>query len=171
MTRLAEPGPELFETWLECVRDFGEEFRHGSGESMVAEFGPDRRSFDALLEVMRSQSDPATALPDRLVACDYFWVMQRATMIGFLALRHSIDTEFLRTRGGHIGYSIRPAYRRQGHGSRALGLALPRARELGLDRVLLTCDDDNVGSARTIESQGGVFESVIDTKKRYWIDI
>lgn len=87
-------------------------------------------------------------------------------MIGFLALRHSIDTEFLRTRGGHIGYSIRPAYRRQGHGSRALALALPRARALGLDKVLLTCDERNVGSARTIESQGGVFQNVIDGKRR-----
>jgi predicted acetyltransferase len=171
VTALVVPGPHWFETWLECVRDFGEEFRHGSGESMVADFGPDRRSFDALLELIRIQSDPAMVLPDRLVACDYFWVTQGTTMIGFLALRHSIDTEFLRTRGGHIGYSIRPAYRRQGHGSRALGLALPRARELGLDRVLLTCDDDNVGSARTIESQGGVFENAIDAKMRYWIEL
>ena len=169
MTALAVPAPEFFETWRTCVGEFGEEFRHGSGESMVAGFGPDRPTFDALLEVIRTEADPTAALAHGRVPCDYFWVTHEATMIGFLALRHSIDTEFLRTRGGHIGYSIRPAYRRQGHGSRALGLALPRARALGLDKVLLTCDEQNVGSARTIESQGGVFENVIDGKRRYWI--
>ncbi|MFI2707699.1 GNAT family N-acetyltransferase, partial [Nocardioides sp. CER28] len=69
------------------------------------------------------------------------------------------------------GYSIRPSYRRQGHASRALGLALERAREIGLDRVLITCDEDNLGSARTIESQGGVFESMCGIKRRYWISL
>lgn len=169
MTALAVPAPEFFDNWQSCVRDFGEGFRHGSGESMVAGFGPDRESFDALLEVIRTEADPTAVPPDGRVPCDYYWVTHEATMIGFLALRHSIDTEFLRTRGGHIGYSIRPAYRRRGHGSRALRLALPRARELGLGKVLLTCDEHNVGSARTIESQGGVFENVIDGKRRYWI--
>ncbi len=171
MTTLAIPAPDWFATWTECVRDFGEEFRHGSGESMVEGFGPDQRSFDRLLDVVRAESGVDGALPTGRVACDYFWVTQGPTMIGFLALRHSIDTEFLRTRGGHIGYSIRPAYRRQGHGSRALGLALPLARDLGLEAVLLTCDEGNVGSARTIESQGGVLENVVDATRRYWIDL
>lgn len=171
MTALATPGPQWFATWLECVGDFGEEFRHGSGESMVPQFGPDRRSFNRLLDVVRVESGVAAPPPTGRVACDYFWVTQGPTMIGFLALRHSIDTEFLCTYGGHIGYSIRPAYRRQGHASRALGLALPLARDLGLEAVLLTCDDDNLGSARTIESQGGVLENVIDAKRRYWIDL
>ena len=171
MTTLAIPAPDWFATWTECVRDFGEEFRHGSGESMVAGFGPDRRSFDLLLDVVRAESGVDGALPAGRVACDYFWVTQGPTMIGFLALRHSIDTEFVRTRGGHIGYRIRPAYRRQGHGSRALGLALPLARDLGLEAVLLTCDEGNVGSARTIESQGGVLENVVDATRRYWIDL
>lgn len=159
----------MYDAWLDCVRDFADGPRAGSGDWQVPAFGPDRVSFDALLEVARLEADPASALAEGLVRCDYFWLTEGAAMIGFLALRHSIDTEYLRTEGGHIGYSIRSSYRRQGHASRALGLALERARELGLERVLITCDVDNVASARTIESQGGVFEGIVKIKRRYWI--
>ncbi|MEO5743135.1 MAG: GNAT family N-acetyltransferase [Terracoccus sp.] len=86
-------------------------------------------------------------------------------------MRHSIDTEFLRTPRGRIGCSIRPSRRRRGHAARALGLALVRAREIGLDRVVITCDLDNVGSARVIEGQGGVLDGVPHDNRRYWITL
>ena len=44
-----------------------------------------------------------------------------------------------------------------------------RAKELGLERVLLTCDEDNVGSRLTIENAGGVYEDSRKDKRRYWI--
>jgi predicted acetyltransferase len=54
-----------------------------------------------------------------------------------------------------------------------LRAVLPNARALGLDRVLVTCDDENLASARTIERCGGVLEEVRDTElghtRRYWI--
>ena len=89
-------------------------------------------------------------------------------MVGFLALRHAL-TAWLLEEGGHIGYSVRPSRRGQGHATRALGLAVRRSAELGLDRVLLTCDEDNVASARTIERNGGVYEDTRNGKRRYWI--
>ncbi|WP_205314606.1 GNAT family N-acetyltransferase [Nocardioides houyundeii] len=171
MTRLVRPSPDLYEAWLACVRDFAEGSRDGSGDWAVSGLGPDRDSFEALLTRVAYESDPASRLPDGLVRSDYYWVMDGEEMIGFVAVRHSIDTDFLRRAGGHIGYSIRPSYRRRGHATRALGLALDRARELGLDRVLLTCDEPNVGSARTIEKHGGVLEDVLEGKRRYWISL
>ena len=173
MTEIAVPTTDLLDAWLDCVADFGGGSMDGSGDWQVPGLGPDRSSFDALLEAISRESDTSRDLPDGHVHSDYYWITDGADepeMLGFIAVRHSIDTEFLRTLGGHIGYSIRPSRRRQGHASRALGLALVRARELGLDRTLLTCDIDNVGSARTIESQGGVFESVLDGKRRYSVD-
>lgn len=177
MTALALPASDLFETWIACVREFGHDRRDGSGDWQIPDFGPDRATFAALLELCRTEADLTSSLPEGHVHCDYYWIVNEADdaggpdMLGFMAVRHSIDTEFLRTLGGHIGYSIRPSHRRQGHAARALGLALDRAREVGLDRVLLTCDHDNLGSARVIEGAGGALDGVPGGNRRYWISL
>jgi len=69
------------------------------------------------------------------------------------------------------GRSVGTPRRGRGHASRALALALPRAAELGLERVLLTCDEDNEASRRTIEGNGGVYEDTRKGKRRYWIEV
>jgi predicted acetyltransferase len=171
MTELRRPSPDLYDAWLACVRDFGPGRKDGSGDWQVPGFGPDRPTFDALLGIAAARPHPAAERPEAQVPCDFYWVFAEEEMVGFAAVRHTLGTEFLRTVGGHIGYSIRPSYRRVGHATAALGLAIDRARELGLERVLVTCDDDNIGSARTIEKQGGVLEGLLDGKRRYWIAV
>jgi predicted acetyltransferase len=93
-------------------------------------------------------------------------------IVGRVSIRHALD-EFHRIYGGHIGYSVLPPFRRRGHATEILRQALAVARGLGLERVLVTCDEDNVASARVIERNGGVFESLVDRpghprKRRYW---
>jgi predicted acetyltransferase len=78
--------------------------------------------------------------------------------------------------GGHIGYVVVPEFRRQGYATRLLGLALRIADgELGIPRVLVTCADDNIGSIRAIEKNGGILENTVrglDGRplRRYWIE-
>lgn len=88
-------------------------------------------------------------------------------------IRHHIEHPVLRERGGHIGYSVRPVERGKGYGRELLRLALLRCRELGLVRVLVTCNADNVASEHVILANGGVLEREIDVDglavRRYWI--
>jgi predicted acetyltransferase len=100
--------------------------------------------------------DPA-AVPADLVPQTTFWLVDGDAYIGRLSLRHHLN-DSLRLIGGHIGYDIRPSMRRQGYGTRALALGLIEARNLGLTRVLVTCDKENTGSRRIIERNGGVLE-------------
>ena len=90
--------------------------------------------------------------------------------LGFLALRLSLNDKLF-VEGGHIGYSIRPSQRRKGLAKLQLELGLAEARKQGLERVVITCDEDNEASRRTILSAGGVYENTIDRSQRYWIDV
>ena len=100
--------------------------------------------------------------------------MENDIYCGAIVLRHCLN-DFLLRAGGHIGYGIRPSARKKGAGHVGSGEQFSRApaRSSGLSRVLVTCDDDNIGSARTIETNGGVLENVADTElarmRRYWI--
>jgi predicted acetyltransferase len=174
MTELRIPDESLYEPWLAAVTDYDGVGLDGSGQWMIEGFGADRRSFDALLAATREEGDERNELSGTRVHSTYTWIFDgpgdEAEMVGFLAIRHRLN-DFLLRKGGHIGYSVRPSRRREGHASRALGLALPQARRLGIDRALVTCDDDNVGSLRTIESQGAVLENIEEGNRRYWIDL
>lgn len=93
-------------------------------------------------------------------------------VVGRTSVRHEL-TPYLREVGGHIGYGVRPADRRRGHATAMLRLSLDLVRDLGVDRALVTCDDDNVGSIRTIERCGGELEDTRSddgvAKRRYWV--
>ena len=170
-TGLVTPDVRWHESWAASLREFGDEYPHGSGVGDPAPTydEPGCAAFAAYL--LACEKEPPR--PD-WVPCSYFWVTDGREVIGSLAVRHELSA-WLLEEGGHIGYSIRPSRRREGHASRALALALDRARDLGLDRVLITCDLDNEPSRRTIERNGGVLEDIretwLGTTRRYWIEL
>lgn len=172
---LTRPTTDLFDSWAEAVAEFGESHIDGSG--LQAPVTPDRATLDALIEKATLLADRTAELPDDAVHNDLYWVVDDGEVVGFLSFRHDLN-EWLREAGGHIGYSVRESRRRRGYASAALRLGLERAREIGLDRVLVTCDDDNVGSYRTIEGADGVLQDVSDQSarghamlRRYWITL
>jgi predicted acetyltransferase len=172
VTSLTRPDVRLFESWAAAMADFGEEFPHGSGvwhlpEGQRADLTEE--GCRTLVRELLRYADHDARLPVDRVHCDYYWITDGPEeVVGFLALRHTLNA-WLLEEGGHIGYSVRPSRRRQGHASRALALALQRAGELGIDQALVTCDDDNEPSARTIERNGGAYEDTRNGKRRYWI--
>lgn len=96
------------------------------------------------------------------------WWADGDEYLGRVAIRHRL-TAHLRNVGGHIGYWIRPSARRKGHATRAFEAALGVAGRLGIDPVLLTCDEDNLASRSIIERAGGRFERQNGPKRLYWV--
>ncbi|GAB3433348.1 GNAT family N-acetyltransferase [Phycicoccus ginsengisoli] len=116
---------------------------------------------------------PESLRPPGWTTATYWWLEDPDVpdrYVGSIALRHTIVHPLLSTVGGHVGYGVRPSARRRGFASDALRQVVPLAAQRGIPRLLVTCDLDNVASARVIESCGGAFDGELLGKRRYWID-
>ena len=83
--------------------------------------------------------------------------MEGERILGAISLRYQsmgID--------GHIGFGIRPSERKKGYATRMLELALPLMAECGQNPVIISCAKDNVGSAKTIQKNGGTLVEEVD---------
>ena len=98
--------------------------------------------------------------------------LDRNVFVGAVTIRHYL-TERLQN-SGLIGDGIRPSERQKGYGSAMIGLALLEAKKLGINKVLMCCDKNNIASAKSIINNGGILENEVETggiiKQRYWID-
>lgn len=110
----------------------------------------------------------------RWVPATLFFLVEKERILGGIQIRHSIDLPHLKEFGWHIGYGIRPSERKKWYAT-VLRLGLTEAKKIWLNRVMLGCYDDNIGSYKTIEKNGGIFEryTEVDWRKSrvYWINI
>ncbi|EYT49727.1 GNAT family N-acetyltransferase [Brachybacterium muris] len=129
--------------------------------------------WDSILAEIDRQSRGVDLPPGR-VRAEFLVAEAGGVIVGRTSIRYAL-TDFLREVGGHVGYAVAPEFRRRGHATEILRLSVERLAGAGVDRVLVTCDDTNLGSIRTIERCGGVLEDVRDVggsvpKRRYWIE-
>lgn len=120
---------------------------------------------------------PETTPPDLVPMTQYIYVRESdCKIVGVIQIRHYFN-DFLEKYAGHIGYSVCPSERRKGYATQMLKLVLPECRKLGLEKVLISCDQGNDGSRKTIIKNGGVYESTVYCAEeavcleRYWIDL
>jgi predicted acetyltransferase len=115
-------------------------------------------------------------VPEDRVPATFLVAVAEGSLVGRVSVRHELNAH-LEQFGGHIGYGVRPGFRRRGYATDILGQSLAVAALMGLDRVLVTCDVDNLGSATVIERCGGVLENVVPgpesgaSTRRYWVEI
>lgn len=166
IARLARPHERYRASYIEGVWEF-------ISEKQTVTWHPEilRRRFDEYLRVLRqAESDPLAGM----VPASRFWLIGDGNQyLGDVDVRHHLN-EALRRFGGHIGYKIRPSERRKGYGGLICQLGVLEARKLGIGEILITCDDDNIGSCKIIEANGGQLQDKIDNgravlTRRYWI--
>lgn len=131
----------------------------------------DYHDFEAYMENLELREPKGAFVPDSTFFC---LDEERNIFVGAVNIRHYL-TERLLFDGGHIGDGVRPSERRKGIATEMIGLALEECRNLGMHKVLMVCDKENIGSAKSIQNNGGVLENevVADgiTNQRYWITI
>lgn len=178
--RLCEADPALQESYLAALTELSEEGnahyldlvlppeRDFPGVAFTLAALADPTTFAEFCAFTRALARPEVPRPSGWTTGTYRWMVDDDTVVGRISLRHDL-TPWLLEVGGHIGYAVRPSLRRQGHARTALGLMLGVAADRGLDPVLVTCDEDNLGSRRVIEANGGVLEDVRGSKLRFWV--
>ncbi len=128
----------------------------------------DSMSFKELINKWKEYESESIYEKGLVPSSIYFLMDEYKIIYGVIDIRHELNDYLLRY-GGHIGYGIRPSQRRKGYASQMLTLALPIVKELGISKALITCDKNNVGSAKTIMNNGGILENEIT--QRYWIEL
>ena len=152
---------DMMDEWLAVEQDF----------SPYAIRKSDYHDFDNYLENLELKETRDGLVPDSTFFC---LDLDRNIFVGAVNIRHYLNENLCKS-GGHIGDGIRPSERRKGYATAMIGLALEECRKLGINKVLMTCDKTNIGSAKSIMNNGGVLESEFEEngeiEQRYWITL
>ncbi len=126
-------------------------------------------------EFVKDSEEFETKAPENFVTATTFYLVEDEEILGAINIRHKLNDGLINS-GGHIGYGVTPSKRGKGYAKLMLDMILPFLKEKNLDRVLLTCDSDNIASAKTITKFGGVLENQIENNEnkitnRYWATV
>ncbi|MDF2787260.1 MAG: acetyltransferase, family protein [Neobacillus sp.] len=168
---LIKPTIELKDEYLSFYKEWVD-----SKEDMVPwVIQKDPSDFEAMVQFLMD-NEQGRNLREGWVPDSTFWLInQDKRILGAVNIRHQL-TPFLLNSGGHIGYGIRPSERRKGFATKLLSLSIEKAKELGIRKALVVCDEDNTGSFKTIINNGGIPDSDFieedgNIVKRFWIEL
>ena len=169
--KLILPIPEYKEKLMEYKREFIK-----NGDSMDGTAGLNNAdTFEDWYSAICDNSKEATVREGLVPATTYMAVLiNDDSLVGMIDIRHRLN-DYLFNFGGHIGYSIRKSERRKGYATEMLRLALIECKKLNMEKVLITCDKDNIGSSKTIINNNGILENEIPEEnritQRYWVTL
>ena len=139
----------------EEVLEFKQEF-FDCGESVINGSALlDQLSFEEWMDLVKKNENIETVSKDWSVS-NVFFLMLDSKIIGITEIRHELTTPFLQEYAGHIGYSIRPSYRKKGYGTKLLSLAIDYCKEIGLKEIRLGCYCENIASIGVIEKNSRI---------------
>ena len=129
-----------------------------------------------IIQIFKDNRDQ-TKLPSHYVPSFDYFAVDDDKFIGVIHIRIRLTDNLLKY-GGNIGYGVNPKYWKMGYGKEILRLGLEKAKKLiEEEKILITCDDDNIGSTKIIEANGGILENKVNNEdcgesfitRRYWI--
>lgn len=132
-------------------------------------------SYKEMLKILKDEAEGKNLKPNR-VAHTMLYAFVDDKIIGRVSIRHELN-EYLKHRGGHIGYAVAKRWRRKGYATEMLNKAIPYCKSIGLKELMITCADENEPSWKIIESAGGKLQDKIwdeedkETIRRYWLKI
>ena len=146
---------------------------NASGEKIIpyAIRRTDYHDFDDYCAHLEVKDESGGLVPDSTYFC---LDEDRNIVVGAVNIRHYLN-ESLLLNGGHIGDGVRPSERRKGIATKMIALALDECKKLGITKVLMVCDKENIASAKSIQKNGGILENEISMdgviEQRYWIEL
>jgi predicted acetyltransferase len=176
MPQLISPVTDVHVSFVAAMAELQSEGRGAPGDTSmtgqeIRQFGArwaDPVTFADYVRGLRADAEEDSPRPAGFVPATTLWWVDGHDYLGRLAIRHRLTPQLLNL-GGHIGYDVRPSARRRGHATAMLAAGLPVASDLGIDPVLVTCDEHNIGSRKVIEGNGGVLEDKRGIKLRFWV--
>lgn len=168
MLKLVQPSDEYEEAYLDYITEWE------CSSDKIIPYASMRHdlNYTHLLNKWAFDSTEDARITGFVPATLFFLINDDKRILGALHIRHDLNERLLKS-GGHIGYGVRPSERRKGYASHMLSLSLPIARSLGISKALICCDKNNIGSARTIQKNGGILENELEDEneivQRYWI--